>query len=122
VATTLQSPSNLKCYSGISAIGAIGPGVWVLGDAFMHNVYSMFDYGGAGSSGKSPPRVGLASLAAAEQAAAAAAFQRALGSKTSSASSRRAAVLWGGGGGGQHRLLLLHAALLLVVHGLSAAL
>lgn len=106
----VQSASNLKCYSQISALGALGPGTWVLGSSFMHNVYSVFEYqtsstpatGAAGSAagplasrglkqqqaaGSAGPRVGLGELTAAEKAAAQAAFDRGLASKSSAGSS-----------------------------------
>jgi len=100
--THVQNPSNSLCYFQISALGALGPGAWVLGSSFMQHVYSVFDYGtpapAAGSNGPvktaaaaaaaaaaAVPRVGLGGLTAAEKAAARAAFDQGLASKTSSA-------------------------------------
>lgn len=101
----LQNPSNFKCYSQISALGALGPGTWVLGSSFMHNVYSVFEYqtsstpASAGPASAAGPltsrglkqrqapvsagsRVGLGDLTAAEKAAAQAAYDAGLASKS----------------------------------------
>uniref|UniRef100_A0A383VHK1 Peptidase A1 domain-containing protein n=1 Tax=Tetradesmus obliquus TaxID=3088 RepID=A0A383VHK1_TETOB len=87
-----QSPQDLKCYSGLIAMGSLPAGTWLLGDAFLRNYYTVYDYGTAaaaaagGATGSQParPRVGLGQLTAAEQAAAAAVFDQALASKSSS--------------------------------------
>lgn len=104
----MQNGANKQCYSQISALGGLGSGAWVLGSSFMHNVYSIFDYGSSGpasggnKAAASPtavaggrrlrqdgevavgvPRVGLGQLTPAEQAEQAAAFQRGLAAKSS---------------------------------------
>lgn len=95
---TLQDPNDLLCYSGI-ALASIPPNTWVLGDAFMHNHYTVFDFGNAaeraasnnsGSSGG--PRVGIGKLTTAEQALAAELYQQGLASKSSGAMGPACAV------------------------------
>jgi hypothetical protein len=81
-----QNPQDLLCYSGLIAMGSLPAGTWLLGDAFLRNYYTVYDYGAAASaasSNKPSPRVGLGQLNAAEQAAAAAVFDQALASKQS---------------------------------------
>lgn len=90
-----QSPRDFRCYSAITAIGALGPGAWVLGHKLLHNVISVYDYGARSSSrskGAPSPRVGIGQLTAAEKAAAEAQFDKALGSKRSSAVQTRRGV------------------------------
>lgn len=99
-------------------MGALGPGTWVLGSSFMHNMYTVFDYGAAqkptaagairglkqAATASAEPRMGFGELNAAEKAAAQAAFDRGLASRS------------GGGGlgltGWQLLLALLGSALL----------
>lgn len=88
VGTALQSPSSFQCHSGITALGSLYPGSWILGGAFLQNFYTMFDYGSGGKAAggaASQPRVGIAALNAAEQAAQAALFNQGLAAKTSAA-------------------------------------
>lgn len=75
-------------------MGALGPGAWLLGSSFMHNMYTVFDYGAAqkpagGVRGLKQaavasvrPRVGFGELNAAEKAAAQAAFDKGLASRS----------------------------------------
>ena len=107
----------------------------MLGSSFMHNLYSVFDYGTLGpvASSKSssraasrglkqqvaaasaaPPRVGLGELTAAEKAAAQAAFDRGLASKSSGAG--------GGGWSGTARCSLQAVVAAAVTLVLAAAL
>ena len=94
----LQDPQSLQCYSGIAAMGSLPPSTWVLGDAFMHLYYTVFDFGKAavptgspetflvnagGQGSSSGPRVGIGALTPAEKAAASELYQQGLASKSS---------------------------------------
>jgi hypothetical protein len=92
-----QDPTTLKCYSGITSLGSLYPGSWVLGDAFMHNYYTIFDLdpseeiskhdGQPSNAGRrSSTRVGIAQLNVAEQAIQAELFNTAVAGKSSAAS------------------------------------
>eukprot|EP00775_Hariotina_reticulata_P012073 gene12073-12214_t len=90
-----QDPSSMKCYSGITSLGSLYPGSWVLGDAFMHNYYTIFDLDPSESSkkngkpsnanGRSLSRIGIAQLTAAEQAVQVELFDAAVAGKSSAA-------------------------------------
>jgi len=90
-----QDPTTLKCYSGITSLGSLYPGSWVLGDAFMHNYYTIFDLDPSDSTHDGQPsnagrrsstRVGIAQLNVAEQAIQAELFDTAVAGKSSAAS------------------------------------